>query len=74
MAKTNGRGKKPRKPNPNREVLNTDDAADLLRIHPQTLWRFRQDGRGPEFSRMGKRIVYMRADVLNWLREQREGA
>ncbi len=54
------------------EVLNTAEVARLLRQHPQTLWKLRQSGEGPPFSRIGRRVLYLKEDVLEYLRQQRE--
>lgn len=53
-------------------LLSTDDAAAYLGLHPQTLWRFRADGKGPAYYRLGPgKIVYDRSDLYNWLERQR---
>lgn len=42
------------------------EAADLLRLSERTLQRRRQTGAGPEFRRLGRRVVYARCDLLAW--------
>jgi excisionase family DNA binding protein len=54
---------------PNR-LLTEDEAADYLRVRPRTLQRWRQLGRGPKFTRAGRRILYRMADLQQYLREQ----
>jgi excisionase family DNA binding protein len=54
---------------PNR-LLTEDEAADYLRVRPRTLQRWRQLGRGPKFTRAGRRILYRMADLEHYLREQ----
>jgi excisionase family DNA binding protein len=54
---------------PNR-LLTEDEAADYLRVRPRTLQRWRQLGRGPTFTRAGRRILYRMADLEQYLREQ----
>jgi len=46
------------------------EAADLLRLRPQTLRAWRVRGTGPFFIRLGSRILYRYADVEAWLAER----
>ena len=50
-----------------RLVLSEDEAAELLNLSPRTLQRMRRDGGGPRFVRMGRRLGYLKADLLAWL-------
>lgn len=50
--------------------LTTREAADLLRLRPQTLRAWRVRGTGPAFIRLGSRILYRHADVEAWLEER----
>jgi hypothetical protein len=43
--------------------LNTDDAARLLGLSKQTLARWRVEGGGPRYSKLGSRVAYRRADL-----------
>jgi Helix-turn-helix domain len=53
-------------------VLNEMEAARLLRIAPETLAALRRKGQAPPYSRVGKgRILYLRGDILGWLRARR---
>ena len=48
------------------EFLNTDQAAERLRVSPRTLEKFRVVGAGPKFFKIG-RLVFYTADTLeNW--------
>jgi excisionase family DNA binding protein len=51
-------------------LLTEDEAAEYLRVRPRTLQRWRQLGRGPRFTRAGRRILYRLADLEAYLREQ----
>ena len=59
------------------ELLSTQQAAELLRVHPVTLAKYRAAGTGPKYlfhPRPRRNIVrYRREDLLNWLRPSREG-
>jgi hypothetical protein len=46
--------------------LDTPEAAALLHISPVTLGRWRIEGRGPEYRKFGRRVVYDRADLIAW--------
>ncbi len=50
--------------------LDTKDAAGLVGIAPATLSRYRSEGRGPVFHRLGRRICYLRGDVEAWVRQR----
>jgi excisionase family DNA binding protein len=52
------------------QLLTEDEAATYLRVRPRTLQRWRQLGRGPKFTRAGRRILYRMADLQAYLREQ----
>jgi predicted site-specific integrase-resolvase len=48
--------------------LWTDEAAEHLGIHPNTLWRWRRDGYGPPCVQHGQRRFRYRVTDLNaWL-------
>ena len=46
-----------------RLVIREDVAAELLNLSPRTLQRFRVEGRGPKFVKLGKRVFYLEADL-----------
>jgi len=46
-------------------------AADFLGLSPRTLERFRVEGRGPTFLKLGRRVVYSREDLVQWAEAQR---
>lgn len=51
--------------------LNSQEAADLIRISIRTLERMRVDGTGPLYLKAGKgtrsRVLYRPADIDAWL-------
>ncbi len=53
------------------QLLNTAEAAKVLRIGVATLHRWRGAGRGPAFIEMGRKIYYRPADIERWIEEQR---
>jgi len=51
--------------------LSARKAAALLTLSPRALNRFREDGTGPPYFRLGHRIVYAREDLLDWVWSKR---
>ncbi len=44
-------------------LLNTNEAAEVLRLAPRTLVKWRCMGRGPRYLKVGARVVYRPADL-----------
>jgi excisionase family DNA binding protein len=53
-------------------LLTPDEAAAYLLSKPRTLERWRGDGTGPAFIRLGRRVAYRREDLEAWLAKQRQ--
>ena len=53
------------------EVMGQEEAAKYMCLSPDTLSTWRRERRGPIFIRAGGRVLYFKADILNYLREQR---
>ena len=66
------RGSKPSPRGDETTFLSTGKAAALLAISTRTLNRFRENGTGPRYHRLGQRIVYAREDLLDWAWSKRE--
>ncbi|MBY0335458.1 MAG: helix-turn-helix domain-containing protein [Acetobacteraceae bacterium] len=55
-----------------REVMSSREAAAFLGISERSLQRFRIEGGGPVFVRLGQtRVSYLRADLVAWLHSRR---
>ena len=52
-------------------LLTQQQLADELQITVRTLERWRQEGTGPAFIRVGRSPRYRRADIDAWLERQR---
>lgn len=52
------------------DYLTAQEAADLVRRPASTLAYWRHRGEGPQFAKVGKRVLYRRADVEAWLTDQ----
>lgn len=51
-------------------LLNTTEAAEVLRVAAITLHRWRNSGKGPPYIEMGRKIYYRRIDIERWIEEQ----
>lgn len=50
--------------------LSTKQAAQELGISRHTLDAWRIKGIGPQFRKIGRRVLYERADLIAWANEQ----
>jgi len=50
--------------------LTTKQAAALLVLHPDTLRRYRREGSGPPFARIGRAIRYKFAVLEAWMQQR----
>ncbi len=59
--------------NPSREpeLLTIAEAADLVRAPVATLRYWRHLGTGPRSFRLGRRVLYRRDDLHDWIAQQR---
>ncbi len=53
------------------ELLTLSEVADILRVPVNTLRWWRQIGTGPDFFKIGRRLVATVGDVRRFIREQR---
>lgn len=56
------------------ELLTLAEAAEILKVRVNTLRWWRQRNTGPEFFKMGRRLVTTVGDVRRFIRQQRRGA
>lgn len=57
------------------QFLNTQEVADLLGLHHDTVKKMRHRGEGPPFAKVGHRTIrYDRAKVIAWAESQTEAA
>ena len=55
------------------ELLTLSEVAEILKVPVNTLRWWRQRDTGPEFFKMGRRLVTV-GDVRRFIRQQRRGA
>ena len=51
------------------EFLTTREASAFLRISKPTLERWRMEGRGPRYAKIGHRVLYPRVELDRFLQE-----
>ena len=51
--------------------LNEYQAADVTGLSVKTLRRMRHEMRGPQYIKLGRRVVYSETDLGNWLKNNR---
>jgi predicted DNA-binding transcriptional regulator AlpA len=51
----------------NSDILYTEEVAALARKSPATIRWLKAMGQGPKWGKLGKRVVYRRADVEAWI-------
>jgi excisionase family DNA binding protein len=49
------------------EFLTTAEAAEILRTPIATLYQWRHRSEGPPAHKIGKRLLYKRVDLLEWI-------
>ncbi len=52
-------------------LIPTDEAAAEVGLAAQTLTAYRCEGRGPRCYKIGRRCLYSRADLKEWIGAQR---
>lgn len=52
------------------QLRTTDEAAARLRANPRTMERWRMDGVGPAFVKVGARVYYRDRDLDEWVESQ----
>ena len=48
-------------------IFSAVEAASYLRLAPATLSKWRVRGGGPEYLKLGRRVVYRMSDLNEWL-------
>ena len=51
-------------------TLTAGQAAKLVGLAPSTLAKLRLSGNGPLYCKLGRRVVYRRADLEAWLQSR----
>lgn len=51
------------------EILTPKEAAEYLRLSPETLRQWRHLGEGPKYLKPGRSVKYRKCDIMAWLDE-----
>lgn len=51
-------------------TLSVNEAAKVLGLSPSTLAKMRLHGSGPVYCKLGRRMVYRRTDLEQWLQSR----
>lgn len=49
------------------ELLTIEEVAEATRLPINTLYHYRATGQGPRSAKLGRRVLYRRADVEAWV-------
>lgn len=52
------------------DTLTVEEVAEMCGVQPTTMRFWRHQNRGPVSVKVGRRLVYRRSDVEQWLSEQ----
>lgn len=52
-------------------LLSTEALSQCIGIAPQTLTRWRHEGQGPEYFKLGHRVFYKASTARQWIEAQR---
>jgi len=52
------------------KLLTSDQAAEVMCIAPVTLRKWRWEGKGPIFVKVGRKVAYRLSDIETWLHGQ----
>jgi hypothetical protein len=63
----------PRQAAEERQYMNPYQASDLIGVSYEWLQARRRDGTGPEFIKIGHRVLYDRQSIVHWLDGKRRG-
>ena len=56
------------------DVYNTREAATRYGLNPETFVKMRMAGNGPAFHKIGRRVIYSKADLDTWFDAQRRNS
>jgi predicted DNA-binding transcriptional regulator AlpA len=56
------------------EFLDTPAAVKLIKLSASTLTKLRLTGDGPRYLKLGRRVVYSRAALIEWMHERECGS
>lgn len=58
-------------PQRSHDYLRTPEAAEVLRVSPATLAKWRVLDTGPNYHKVGHVVLYSRTDLITWITARR---
>jgi predicted DNA-binding transcriptional regulator AlpA len=55
-------------------LLGENEVAARLHLQPSTVRTWRLDGSGPPFIKVGRRVLYREADLVEWINSRVRGS
>lgn len=52
-------------------LLNVQEVSNILRLSPATLFKYRKQGKGPTYIRMGQKVLYDEKDINNYIEQSK---
>jgi len=49
------------------ELMTIEEVSEATRLPVNTLYHYRATGEGPKSAKLGRRVVYRRAEVDSWI-------
>jgi excisionase family DNA binding protein len=51
-------------------LITTNQAANMLCLSEMTLRKWRWEGKGPRFIKLGRKVAYRQEDLYDWIESQ----
>lgn len=51
-------------------LITTNQAANMLCLSEMTLRKWRWEGKGPRFIKLGRKVAYRQEDLYDWIDSQ----
>lgn len=51
-------------------LITTNQAANMLCLSEMTLRKWRWEGKGPRFIKLGRKVAYRQEDLYDWVESQ----
>lgn len=55
------------------DLMTTEEVATLARTSPETVRYWRHVGKGPKSFKVGRRVLYDRSDIIEWIESAKSG-
>jgi len=52
------------------QLITSNDTASILCLSPKTLRKWRWEGKGPKFIKVGHKVAYRQEDITTFIQQQ----